>query len=568
MTPQALHRHRPRRSSRLLRVSLAAVLVVVGLVGYAPAASAAATYTEYTGVQTHTWSNFTNAGGTAGPVYPASAPVSVDCVEPNGFQVQDGNRNWYHIAGTSFYASADAFYNNGQTSGSLRGTPWVDPRVPTCASLPRGNNETAGMVANTWTNPANAGGTAGPRIAAGQTVQIACKLAGFKVANGNTWWYRIASSPWNSAYYVSADAFYNNGQTSGALKGTPWVDAAVPTCAGSSGGSGGSTGSKTTATVTLAKGPAVSGGYRYLITLGGFAPNTVVPVQCYDSVSPNGFYPFSLKTNAAGAASTSAYCYSGDGPDHWVVAGGIASNHVSWEANASADGSNPRTTPPQSPPSGSSASNRPVSPVNATFFSPNNDARVLPGLTVSQNDLKLKDWSAGSCEPRAAWPNVPMDTNTLAGWSLGRLGPVYFLNSAPKWFVSNIRTIVLFDPGSTSNFAEPSWIKQLAGRSTCDWKFKINELLANWLSSNSANHLIIITGKDSEEKASGRSTYAGLWKFYLAGIWKQQASVRSRAQVCDYDNMGHEDTLRKFASIVKNPVTGCPVGPKLTAWHP
>jgi hypothetical protein len=55
-------------------------------------------------------------------------------------------------------------------------------------------------------------------------------VTGFRVANGNTWWYRIAQSPWNDNYYVSADAFYNNGQTSGSLAGTPWVDPAVPNC--------------------------------------------------------------------------------------------------------------------------------------------------------------------------------------------------------------------------------------------------------------------------------------------------------------------------------------------------
>jgi hypothetical protein len=67
-------------------------------------------------------------------------------------------------------------------------------------------------------------------IGANQTVQIACKLPGFRVADGNTWWYRIASSPWNGQFYVSADAFYNNGQTSGSLHGTPFVDNAVASC--------------------------------------------------------------------------------------------------------------------------------------------------------------------------------------------------------------------------------------------------------------------------------------------------------------------------------------------------
>jgi hypothetical protein len=85
-------------------------------------------------------------------------------------------------------------------------------------------------VAHTWTNYTNAGGTEGASIANGQTVAIACKIIGFKVADGNTWWYRIAQSPWSGAYYVSADAFYNDGSTSGSLLGTPFVDPAVATC--------------------------------------------------------------------------------------------------------------------------------------------------------------------------------------------------------------------------------------------------------------------------------------------------------------------------------------------------
>ncbi len=102
--------------------------------------------------------------------------------------------------------------------------------LPTPLPAPRTYAETAGGVAHTWTNYVSAGGSAGPTIAGGQTVQIVCRLTGFRVADGNTWWYRIASSPWNGAYYVSADAFYNNGQTSGSLTGTPFVDPAVPGC--------------------------------------------------------------------------------------------------------------------------------------------------------------------------------------------------------------------------------------------------------------------------------------------------------------------------------------------------
>jgi hypothetical protein len=191
------------------------------------------TRTETVGGVTHTWTNYTNAGGTQGPSIQNGQSVEITC-RLTGFRVQDGNTWWYQIGSSpwnnAYYASADAFYNNGQTSGSLSGTPFVDASVPTCGSGAPTFPETAGGLAHTWTNYTNAGGTQGPSVGANSTVLIACRLTGFKVADGNTWWYRIASAPWSGNYYVSADAFYNNGQTSGSLAGTPFVDNNVPTC--------------------------------------------------------------------------------------------------------------------------------------------------------------------------------------------------------------------------------------------------------------------------------------------------------------------------------------------------
>jgi hypothetical protein len=102
--------------------------------------------------------------------------------------------------------------------------------TPTTAPPPQTWAETVGGDTHTWSNYSNAGGTAGPSIPNGQTVQVACAVQGFRVADGDTWWYRIASSPWSGSYYASADAFYNNGQTSGSLVGTPFVDGNVATC--------------------------------------------------------------------------------------------------------------------------------------------------------------------------------------------------------------------------------------------------------------------------------------------------------------------------------------------------
>jgi len=103
-------------------------------------------------------------------------------------------------------------------------TPHANPPAPPTYA------ETVGGVTHTWTNYSNAGGSPGATITTGTTVQITCRVTGFKVADGNTWWYEIASSPWNNAYFASADAFYNNGDTSGSLSGTPWLDANVPVC--------------------------------------------------------------------------------------------------------------------------------------------------------------------------------------------------------------------------------------------------------------------------------------------------------------------------------------------------
>jgi hypothetical protein len=91
---------------------------------------------EITGGQTRTWSNFHDAGGSAGAVIPTGTTVLVSC-RTMGFETADGNPWWYRIAAppwdNRFYASADAFYNSaGLTSGPLAGGPMVDLSVPQC----------------------------------------------------------------------------------------------------------------------------------------------------------------------------------------------------------------------------------------------------------------------------------------------------------------------------------------------------------------------------------------------------------------------------------------------------
>jgi hypothetical protein len=91
--------------------------------------------------------------------------------------------------------------------------------------------ETTGGVAHTWTNYTTGGGEQGPVIGAYATVQVSCRISGLQVKpDNNPWWYLVASAPWNDKFYVSADAFYNDGQVTGSLLNTPWFDKRVHKC--------------------------------------------------------------------------------------------------------------------------------------------------------------------------------------------------------------------------------------------------------------------------------------------------------------------------------------------------
>jgi serine/threonine protein kinase len=90
--------------------------------------------------------------------------------------------------------------------------------------------EIAGLPTTTWSNPATAGGTAGATITSGETVEVTCKVVGLQEVEGNAYWYEIASSPWNNAFYAPSNNFYSNGQTSGPINETVQVDPNVPNC--------------------------------------------------------------------------------------------------------------------------------------------------------------------------------------------------------------------------------------------------------------------------------------------------------------------------------------------------
>lgn len=165
---------------------------------------------------------------------------------------------------------------------------------------------------HTWTDYHDAGGSEGPSIPDNSTVQITCRAEGFRVEDGNTWWYQIASSPWNNAYWASADAFYNNGQTSGSLKGTPFVDPKVRLCSEPSAPPSTSTGaasSVTQHTATLNASVNPNGGnvsscaFQYGTSTGY---GSTVPCS---GLPGSGTSPVGVSANVTGLSSDTTYHY-------------------------------------------------------------------------------------------------------------------------------------------------------------------------------------------------------------------------------------------------------------------
>jgi hypothetical protein len=83
--------------------------------------------------------------------------------------------------------------------------------------------------ADTFSNYHNASGP-GQHIARDQTVQVSCKVYDptIESVNPDGYWYRIASGPWNNAYYAAANTFYNGDPHDGPY--THNTDASVPDC--------------------------------------------------------------------------------------------------------------------------------------------------------------------------------------------------------------------------------------------------------------------------------------------------------------------------------------------------
>lgn len=232
---------------------------------------------------------------------------------------------------------------------------------------------------------------------------------------------------------------------------------------------------------------------------------------------------------------------------------------------------------PQPPPT------TPTTPTPVTqtaYFSPFGPNDWTPGKGGTVQNVPIGDWAPGSCDTSKALSRVPATAFNLAGWSKGRLGPVYALARADVAREQRLNTILMIDPGS---------LKELSGG--CDnaavavgyssTKQRPGAILARWLKDNTTAHLVIYAADATADKASavGNNAHRGIQEIYFNDLRRAGADL-SRVLVCNYwqqsgtwsGNTNHEAVYRASQNFLPNPSpSSCPTlsGFNLGAqWHP
>ncbi|WP_146060242.1 hypothetical protein [Amycolatopsis sp. CA-128772] len=130
----------------------------------------------------------------------------------------------------------------------------------------------------------------------------------------------------------------------------------------------------------------------------------------------------------------------------------------------------------------------------------------------------------------------------LAGWSLGRLGPIYalgYLRTHAPAVARDIDYVVMYDPGSPDDFD-----------GSCDSAPQVDasNVLAWWLGMPGTDHrLVIIAGT-----LTASDNYRSIRETYFPAIRAAGPAIRLRVLVCGYD-LDHEQTYEQHASLMVGP---------------
>ncbi|MGW1770268.1 hypothetical protein [Streptomyces sp. NPDC002104] len=180
-------------------------------------------------------------------------------------------------------------------------------------------------------------------------------------------------------------------------------------------------------------------------------------------------------------------------------------------------------------------------------------------------------WTSGTeCVPNGnATAFAGKNITRLAGYSLGRLGPIYALrqlkNTNNTAQAKKIDYVVLFDPGS--------WDKDFGG---CDLpssgSVQADQTLLWWLRQNPDARLVVMSGN-----LTATDSHRSIQKNYFRPLKDAGDQFRKRVLVCNY-SLGHDMMWSSFATMMTKGrlsttqgMTSCPTAPggsQVWGWNP
>ncbi len=273
----------------------------------------------------------------------------------------------------------------------------------------------------------------------------------------------------------------------------------------------------------------------------GFYPDTVIAVKCYQSGAGN--VPGSANTMWELASVASG---SGTG------SGWINEHFIN-------DGAPINAPSPGVPPCPATQSGGGVTPGGGvgTQSLPGGSLFFLPKdnnlQTAASKTITYPGWRGPNCKLNGGLPTIDgKRVTTLAGWSNGRLGPIYYLNAANRDQRAQIKYVLLIDPGGTPQFT---------AQGSCDGSARPSQVLNQWLALEpKSSRLVIIAAR-----STNNDKRVGLGKYYLKSLTKSQRS--KQVLVCNEGNLPHRTAFDQFAApsgaqtaFLKSRKFRCPYG--------
>jgi hypothetical protein len=225
--------------------------------------------------------------------------------------------------------------------------------------------------------------------------------------------------------------------------------------------------------------------------------------------------------------------------------------------------------------------------VSTIYYSPYNEDHPewkLQGASQTETKYRHQWQSDRTCGTDKAAIGVPDSVHQLAGWSVARLAPAYYLAEAqaaplpqqPDPRLKQMNQLFWIDPGSGGEFNGACDVRQLQVGPI--FRKTPAQVITDWMITNTAAKWIILAGPLTAE-----NSHQGIQEVYFNTVRDTQdrtgVDLRSRILVCNYKNVrlqppastSHEQMFLDASKYVGTQLDDCPAlehADSDGSWHP